>query len=143
MSGIKLSVKEEEWESAVELKFKVKAVSNDVLSVDMGSLKTVVLNTNSADQKYTFDLMLNGKDVTPADNIEISCKAPGIASVNAAGKLEISLPAPAPKAGNYTVTLAKGKAKAKVKVKISAKTLSDAITMKIQSKYDVVTDRRW
>ena len=142
MSGIKLSVKEEEWESAVELKFKVKAVSNDVLSVDMGSLKTVVLNTNSADQKYTFDLMLNGKDVTPADNIEISCKAPGIASVNAAGKLEISLPATAPKAGNYTVTLAKGKAKAKVKVKISAKTLSDAITMKIQSKYDVVTGQK-
>ena len=142
MSGAKLSIKEEDWEKAVELKFSVKATEKDVLNVDLSGRKIVILNTNVPDQKYFFDVTLNGQALTAPENVKISCKADGIASIDAAGRLVIALPSTTIKAGNYTVKLESGKAKASVKVKISNKALDSAITMKIRSKYDVVTGQK-
>ncbi|MBP5609704.1 MAG: carbohydrate-binding domain-containing protein, partial [Lachnospiraceae bacterium] len=142
--GIKLSVKEEEWESAIELKFNVKAVKRDVLSIDLDGAKAVLLNTNSPTQKYTFDVKLNGKAIKAEDNVKASCKkAEGIAVINSENKLEIALPATAPKKGSYNVVLESGSgAKANVKVKVSDKSFDRAVVMKIQSKYDVVTGQK-
>ncbi len=141
--GIKLSVKEEEWEKAIELKFNVKAVKKDVLSVDLDGAKAVLLNTNTPAQKYTYDVKLNGKTVTAEDNVKASCKkADGIAMINSENKLEIALPANAKK-GSYTVVLESGSgAKTSVKVKVSDKSFDRAVVMKIRSKYDVVTGQK-
>ncbi|MCR5249593.1 MAG: carbohydrate-binding domain-containing protein [Lachnospiraceae bacterium] len=141
MSGI--SVKEEDWESAVDLKFNVKAVDKDVLSVDLKGAKNVVLNTQDPDATYSFKVTLNGKDVTAADGVKVSCKkAEGLAVLDTDGWLQIGLPAAGAKKGTYTIKLEYGKAKASVKVKVSDKSLDSAIGFKIQSRYDVVTHQK-
>ncbi|MBR3524307.1 MAG: hypothetical protein IKO11_00535 [Lachnospiraceae bacterium] len=129
------SITKEGWEKALELSFTVKAGRKDVLSVDLGGAKSVVLNTNAKAQSFHFPVTLNGE---AAGDLKLSDKKnSGIASYEA-GILTIACPEGA-KAGTYTIVLSNDSASCKVKVKVSNKALENAVTLKIKSSYDVVT----
>lgn len=129
------SITKDGWEKALELSFTVKAGRKDVLSVDLGGAKSVVLNTNAKAQSFHFPVTLNGE---AAGELKLSDKKnSGIASYEA-GILTIACPEGA-KAGTYTIVLSNDSASCKVKVKVSNKALENAVTLKIKSSYDVVT----
>ena len=132
----KVSVRKTGWESAVEKLFTIKAVKKDVLSVDLGGVKSIVLNSNAKSQSFEFPVYLNGEaaaDVSIEDK-----KNSGIAAF-ADGVLTLAYPESGTKAGNYTIVLRAGDAKCSVKVKVSDKDLSKAVTLRIKSRINVVT----
>ena len=136
----KISIVKETWDGAtpVSLSYTVKGSKTDVLSVDLGGLKTVVVNSNAKGQVLRYDVTLNG--TVPAEGAVtiVDKKSTGLATIGEDGKLVIAYK-DGVKNGTYILTLQAGEAKANVKVKVSGKTLDKAITAKIQTKYDVVT----
>ncbi len=131
----KFRITKDGWEKALELSFKIKDGTKDILSVDLNGAKSVVLNTNAGTQTFQFPVTLNGQaagELTLSDK-----KNSGIASYEA-GVLTLSCPEGV-KAGTYTIVLSNDSAKCSVKVKVSSKALDKAVTLKVKSKYDVVT----
>lgn len=142
VKGAKLTIdKPGVWESPIALKFSVKAVSKDVLSVDLEGRKAVLLNKNVSGQVFEFPVSLNGAAVS-AETAEI-IKGTEVAELTATGMLRIAAKTDT-KAGNYTVTVAQkdGKARLNVKVKVSEKALGQAISLKLKSRYDVVSGQK-
>ncbi|MCR4642425.1 MAG: hypothetical protein K5697_10405 [Lachnospiraceae bacterium] len=142
VKGAKLTIdKPGVWESPIALKFSVKAVSKDVLSVDLDGRKAVFLNKNVSGQVFEFPLSLNGAAVS-AETAEIT-KGAEVAEITADSKLRIAAKADT-KAGNYTVTVAQkdGKARLNIKVKVSEKALGQAVSLKLKSRYDVVSGQK-
>ena len=136
----KISIVKDSWDGAkaVNLAYTVKESQKDVLSVDLGGLKTVVLNSNEKGQVFDFDVSLNG--AVPAEGAVkiVDRKNTGLASVCENGKLTIAYKEGV-KNGTYTITLQAGEAKTRVKVRVSGKEPDKAISLKLKRKYDVVT----
>ncbi|MBR3306823.1 MAG: InlB B-repeat-containing protein [Lachnospiraceae bacterium] len=139
----KISILGEGWNAKepIELKFNIKATDKDVISVDLGGVKNVIVNKNAKGQKFEFPVYLNG--VAAGDDITISDKnSTGLASYEN-GVLTVAYPEGKDlKAKTYTITLSKGNAKTDVKIRVSDKELSKSISLKIQSRYDVVTGQK-
>ncbi|MBR3306260.1 MAG: hypothetical protein IKI75_03260 [Lachnospiraceae bacterium] len=135
-----ISVKKSGWEKAIELKYTIKAADKDVLTLDTGAVKTVVLNSNAAEQVLEFPIYINGEKATAVSVTVADSKKTGIASVEN-GYLRLSCPAGKNLIGSGTsLTLsAPGTTNCKLKVKFSNKALSDSVKLKIKSKYDIVT----
>ena len=138
----KISITGEGWNAKdpVELTFTIKASKKDVLNVDLGGAKNIVVNKNAKDQVLTFPVYLNGER---AGKLDIADKAnSGLASY-ADGVITVAYPAGADlKAKTYTITLSNGEAKTSVKIRVSNKDLAKSISLKVQSKYDVVTGQK-
>ena len=139
----KISILGEGWNAKdpVELKFTVKAVDKDVITVDLGDAKNVVVNKNAKGQIFTFPVYLNG--VLAGEDLSLTDKANTGLATYENGVLTVAYPEGGDiKAKTYTVTLSKGAAKADVKIKVSNKELTKSIQLKVQSKYDVVTGQK-
>ncbi|MCR5250030.1 MAG: bacterial Ig-like domain-containing protein [Lachnospiraceae bacterium] len=142
MSG-KIEITNDNWKASasdpIQLSFKVKAVKKDVLNVEMPGQKSVVLNLNAPDKKSVFNVTFNGKPAK-AESITVDDGQMGLATMED-GMVTIGLPSASLKAGKYTVKLkaADSKAEAKIKVVISNKNISDAVSFKVQQKYDAMT----
>ena len=132
----KISVSKPGWESAIELAFTVKTVKKNVLSVDLGGAKYVTLNSNAKNQNFDFPVFLNGEAAGEVSILDK--KDSGIASY-ADGVLTIAYPEAGVKAGSYNIILKTEDASCSVKVKVSDKELSKAVTLKVKSRYDVVS----
>ena len=136
----KISIVKDAWDDAspVSLAYTVKSYGKDVLNVDLGGLKSVVVNSNAKEQKFSFDMSLNG--TVPAEGAVtiVDKKNTGLASISEDGKLVIAYK-DGVKNGTYTITLQAGEAKTNVKIKVTDKSLEKAVTAKIKTKYDVVT----
>lgn len=136
----KINIVKEAWDGAVpvSLTYTVKGSNKDVLSVDLGGLKTVMVNSNAKGQVLYYDVTMNG--AVPAEGAVkiIDKKNTGLATISDDGKLVISY-RDGVKNGTYTITLQAGETKTNVKVKVSGKALDKTITAKVQTKYDVVT----
>lgn len=135
----KISISKDGWDGAkpVSLAYTVKGSDRDALSVDLQGLKTVVVNSNAKGQEFTFDVTLNGVSPEEGAVTIVDSKNTGLAAISG-GKLVIAY-RDGVKNGNYTVTLQAGGAKANVKIKVSDKAVDEAVTAKVQTKYDVVT----
>lgn len=131
----------ENWAEKLELKFTVSASKKDVIAVDLGGLKQVVLNVNSPDQVLEFPITLNGKLAT-GETVEIAedtKKRSHLLGSVEDGVLSISVGKSGIGKGSYTLNL-KGKTgdgKLAVKVRVSDKQVS--ATGKVKQKMDVVT----
>ncbi len=139
----KITVTKESWDGreTVSLAYNVKGSKKDVLAVDLQGLKTVVVNSNAEWQTFTFDVTLNGAAVSGTGAQAVSIidkKQTGLATISTGGKLVIAYKSGVKK-GNYTITLQAGEAKTNVKIKVSDKPLDKAVSLKLKTKYDVVT----
>ncbi len=142
VKGAKLTIdKPGVWESPIALKFSVKAVSKDLLSVDLDGRKVVLLNKKISGQYFEFPVSLNGAAVT-AETAEIT-KGSEVAELTAGGMLKL-MAKDETKTGNYTVTISQkgGNAKLNLKVKVSDKAVGQAVALKVRSKYDVVSGQK-
>ncbi|MBR5419709.1 MAG: hypothetical protein IK115_01025 [Lachnospiraceae bacterium] len=140
IKGEKLSISAPGWDCPVELRFNMKSVKKDVISL-LSVRKSVTLNKNISGQSFVIPVALNGAQATP-ETVEIA-KGSEVATLGSDGKLVISL-AQNPAVGNYTVELKQkdGKAKARIKVKVSDTALDKALSFKVQSKYNVLTGQK-
>ncbi len=138
----KLVISRDGWneKDPVQLAFTVSAVAKDVLAVDLGGLKQVMLNTNAPEQVLSFPLTFNGAAATSGTVTIVPGKKgeEQLAGISD-GMLTISLGRSGLKKGSYTINLTAGNAKIAVKVKVSDKALNSAVTVKIKQKYDMVT----
>ena len=136
----KISILKDSWDgaTAVSFDFTVKSSKKDLLDVDLGGLKTVVVNSNAKDQVFRFDVTLNG--AVPAEGAVkiVDKKNTGLATISEDGKLLIAYK-DGVKNGTYTITLQADEAKTNVKIRVSGKALDKAVTAKVKTKYDVVT----
>ena len=131
----------------VQLKYTITEVNadKDVLAVDLGGLKQIVLNTNADRQIISLPLTLNGEPAT-SETVTLTAnkkEAEDIAGIGN-GTLDVCLGwrEEGIKKGTYTLTVTSktdSKAKVNVKVKVSDKALSAAATGKVKQKMDVVT----
>ena len=130
----------------VELGYSIAEVKpeKDVVTVDLGGVKQVVLNSNAPEQAFEFPVYLNGEPAT-ADTVVLTANKAEAAALGSIGEgvLNVSIGRSGLTKGSYTLTVASKndtKAKVNVKVKISDKALSAAATGKIKQKLDVVTN---
>ena len=140
----KINVVGEGWNSAdpVALNFNVKGSDKDVISVEMGGLKTVIVNSNAKSQSFEFPVFLSGVEADSETVTITDKKSSGLAKIEG-GNLVIAYPEAGVAKGNYTIVLNGGTAKAvKVKVKVSDTALSSAVKLTVKSKYDVVTGQK-
>ena len=140
----KINVAGEGWNSAdpVKLNFNVKGSAKDVITVEMGDIKTVIVNSNAKGQTFEFPVFLSGVEASSETVTITDKKNSGLAKIEG-GNLVIAYPEKAIKKGTYTITLKGGDANAvNVKVKVSDKLLSDAVKLTVKSKYDVVTGQK-
>ena len=138
----KISITGKGWNAndPIELTFTIKASKKDVLYVDLGGAKDVVINRNIKGQSFEYPVYLNGEK---AGALDIEDKAKTGLAHYADGILTISDPTGwnlKPK--TYTITLSNGDVKANVKIRVTNKDLSKSISLKLQSKYDVVTGQK-
>ena len=142
--GAKLSISFEGWEKPVELKFNVKAVNKDVLTIENenGSIcKSAIFNKNMLGLQG-FMLKHNGQPAKKDDLIITKGAEMAYVAEQYGHTVLYITPSSEIKPGNYTVEvkLADGSAKTSIKIKVSDKKLdSSTISLKVKSKYDVVT----
>ncbi|MBQ9384551.1 MAG: hypothetical protein IJT87_09970, partial [Ruminiclostridium sp.] len=137
----KLMISKDGWNAndPVQLAFTVSAVTKDVLTLDLGGLKQVTLNTNAPEQVLSFPLTFNGAPASASTvAIDSSKKGSALGSIGD-GVLNVSIGRSGIGKGSYTLNLSAGGAKLAVKVKVSDKALNSAITAKVTQKYDIVT----
>ena len=103
---------------------------------DLGGAKMVTVNANANGQKFTYPVYLNGKPATAADGITLVDKSGAASYEN--GILTIAYKSGI-KNGTRTATLKKGNASFAVKVKVSSLALDKSVSLRIQSRLDVVT----
>ncbi|MCR5322149.1 MAG: hypothetical protein K6E85_02520 [Lachnospiraceae bacterium] len=132
-----ISISKEGWDGNVSLKYTVKAVDKDVLTIDP-ELKSVTLNSNAKGQVFTYEISLNGSAPAAGAVELVDKKNSGLATVSG-NKLIIAYK-DGVKAGSYSIRLKAGDAKAETfKIKLSEKALDKAISLKMIRKYNVVT----
>ncbi|MCR5487523.1 MAG: InlB B-repeat-containing protein [Lachnospiraceae bacterium] len=135
----KISIVKDSWDGTkpVNLSYIVKGSNKDVLDVDLGGWKSVVVNSNAKTQSFSFDVTLNGEAPAEGSLTLTEKKNSGLATLS--GNRLVIAYKDGVKNGTYTVTLASGEAKKSVKIRVSGKALEKAVTTKVQQKYDVVT----
>ena len=128
----RIGVKKAGWAETIKIKFTVKAATD--VYVDLGDLKTVVVNKNAPDQKQIFDFYANGE-------VKISDKK-NTGLITISGNKAIIAYKSGVKKGTYKIKLTVGKSSQTVKVKVSEKALENSVKMSVKGKYDVVTKQR-
>ncbi|MBR5420629.1 MAG: hypothetical protein IK115_05725 [Lachnospiraceae bacterium] len=137
-----IKISREGWneKDPVTLKYTITEVKadKDLLELDMGSAKKVVLNSSISDQSFSFPLYLNGEAAT-AETVTIEKGKKGEDALGSVsdGKLTVSLGDSGLGKGKYTLKLTGGKAKCSVKVIVSDKPYT--ASGKIKAKMDAVT----
>ncbi|MBR5407690.1 MAG: hypothetical protein IK111_08610, partial [Lachnospiraceae bacterium] len=143
------SIKLDNWSEAIPLKYAVKAVAKDTLTV---SAPTVTLNSSIADGTGAdVDVLvcLNGEPVDLTDTSITVTPSKNFASGNfdydlrTDGVAKFSYKSDgAPVAGKYSLTFVKGKAKAAITIVVNGKPLANAVKYKINTKLNVTTGQK-
>jgi len=136
----KISISRKSWDSGepVNLAYKVSTSKKDVLKVDTGNQKAIVINSRAKEQVFSYDILFNGSAPEKGDVKLTDTKSTGMATVSDNGKLLVSYK-DGVKDGNYTVTLEEGDAKLNVKIRVNSKDLDKCIRLKVLRKLNIVT----